>query len=62
MYQVAKGAFSKHERSDRFDSIKQELMAYLKQDAGLAETDSLPDLTKKISFYLLWRSTIRCSA
>jgi polyribonucleotide nucleotidyltransferase len=49
VYEVAKGAFSKHERSDRFDSIKQELMAYLKQDAGLAETDSLPDLTKKLA-------------
>jgi polyribonucleotide nucleotidyltransferase len=49
VYEVAKGAFSKHERSDRFDSIKQELMAYLKQDVGLAETDSLPDLTKKLA-------------
>lgn len=49
VYEVAKGAFSKHERSDRFDSIKQELIAYLKQDAGLAETDSLPDLIKKLA-------------
>ncbi len=49
VYEVAKGAFSKHERSERFDTIKQELMAYLKQDAGLAETDSLPDLTKKLA-------------
>jgi polyribonucleotide nucleotidyltransferase len=49
VYEVAKGAFSKHERSDRFDSIKQDLMAYLKQDVGLAETDSLPDLTKKLA-------------
>ncbi|MBU6176181.1 MAG: polyribonucleotide nucleotidyltransferase [Bacteroidetes bacterium] len=49
VYEVAKGAFSKHERSERFDAIKQELMAYLKQEAGLAETDSLPDLTKKLA-------------
>jgi polyribonucleotide nucleotidyltransferase len=49
VYEVAKGAFSKQERSDRFDSIKQELMAYLKEDVGLAETDSLPDLTKKLA-------------
>ncbi len=49
VYEVAKGAFSKHERSERFDAIKQELMTYLKQDAGLAETDSLPDLTKKLA-------------
>ncbi|MBM3412464.1 MAG: polyribonucleotide nucleotidyltransferase [Bacteroidetes bacterium] len=49
VYEVAKGAFSKHERSERFDTIKQELIAYLKQDAGLNETDSLPDLTKKLT-------------
>ena len=49
VYEVAKGKLSKHERSDRFDAIKKELMEYLKKDAGLAETESLPDLTKKLA-------------
>jgi polyribonucleotide nucleotidyltransferase len=49
VYEVAKGKFSKHERSDRFDAIKIELMSYLKKEAGLADTDSLPDLTKKLA-------------
>ena len=49
VYEVAKGALSKHERSDRFDKIKEELMAFLKTDAGLAAEESLPDLTKKLA-------------
>ena len=49
VYQVAKGAFGKHERSDRFDQIKVELMEYLKAEAGLTATESLPDLTKKLA-------------
>lgn len=49
VYQVAKGAFGKHERSDRFDQIKVELMEYLKTEAGLTATESLPDLTKKLA-------------
>jgi polyribonucleotide nucleotidyltransferase len=49
VYDVAKGSFSKHERSERFDTIKQELMSYLKKEAGLAEEDGLPDLTKKLA-------------
>jgi polyribonucleotide nucleotidyltransferase len=49
VYDVAKGSFSKHERSQRFDTIKQELMSYLKKEAGLAEEDGLPDLTKKLA-------------
>ena len=49
VYEVAKGRHSKHERSDRFDLIKTELMSYLKKEAGLSDTDSLPDLTKKLA-------------
>jgi polyribonucleotide nucleotidyltransferase len=49
VYEVAKGKFSKHERSDRFDAIKTELMSYLKKEAGLTDADSLPDLTKKLA-------------
>ena len=47
VYEVAKGAFSKHDRSDKFSAIKEELMEHLK--AGLAEGESLPDLTKKLA-------------
>jgi polyribonucleotide nucleotidyltransferase len=49
VYEVAKGSFSKHERSERFDTIKQELMSFLKKEAGLSEEDGLPDLTKKLA-------------
>ena len=49
VYEVAKGRHSKHERSDRFDLIKTELMSYLKKEAGLSDTDSLPELTKKLA-------------
>lgn len=49
VHEVAKGKFSKHERSDRFDQIKVELMDFLKKDTGLSSADSLPDLTKKLA-------------
>jgi polyribonucleotide nucleotidyltransferase len=49
VHEVAKGRHSKHERSDRFDAIKVELMSYLKKEAGLSEQESLPDLTKKLA-------------
>lgn len=49
VYEVAKGRHSKHERSDRFDLIKTELMSYLKKEAGLSDADGLPDLTKKLA-------------
>jgi polyribonucleotide nucleotidyltransferase len=49
VYEVAKGKFGKHERSDRFDQIKVELIEFLKKDAGLASDESLPDLTKKLT-------------
>ena len=41
------GKSSKHERSDKFEAIKEELMEYLKKD--LAEGEELPDLTKKLA-------------
>src|SRR5687768_7023677 len=47
VYEVAKGQFSKHERSDKFAAIKEELMAHLKE--GLAEGEDLPDLSKKLA-------------
>ena len=49
VHEVAKGKFGKHERSDRFDQIKVELMDYLKKEAGLSSEESLPDLTKKLA-------------
>lgn len=47
VYEVAKGKYSKHERGDRFSTIKDELMEHLKQ--GLPEGEELPDLTKKLA-------------
>ena len=32
-----KGKYAKHERSDKFDAMKEELMEFLKKDLGLAE-------------------------
>ncbi|MBK6935570.1 MAG: polyribonucleotide nucleotidyltransferase [Chitinophagaceae bacterium] len=49
VYEVAKSFSGKHERSDRFDVIKDELISFLKQDAGLKEEESLPELTKKLA-------------
>lgn len=49
VYEVAKGKLSKHERSDRFDAIKEELMVFLKKDLNLTEEESIPDLTKKLA-------------
>lgn len=49
VYDVAKGKYSKHERSDKFDAIKDELIEYLKKDLALPEGESLPDLTKKLA-------------
>jgi polyribonucleotide nucleotidyltransferase len=47
VYEVAKGKLPKHERSDRFSAIKDELIESLK--AGLPEGEALPDLTKKLA-------------
>jgi polyribonucleotide nucleotidyltransferase len=47
VYEVAKGALPKHERSDKFAAIKEELIEFLKSE--LAEGESLPDQTKKLA-------------
>ena len=49
VYEVAKGKYSKHDRSDKFDAIKQELIEFLKKDLNLQEGESLPDLTKRLA-------------
>ncbi len=48
VYEVAKGKFSKHERSEKFDAIKDELIELLKKDLNMPEEEKLPDLTKKL--------------
>lgn len=47
VYEVAKAALPKHDRSDRFSAIKDELVEFLKQ--GLAEGEELADSTKKMA-------------
>ncbi len=49
VYEVAKGKYSKHERSDKFDAIREELMEFLKKDLNVADGESLPDATKKFA-------------
>src|SRR5436190_5123177 len=48
VYEVAKGALAKHDRSDKFDAIKTELEEFLKKDLSVPEGEGLPDLTKKL--------------
>jgi len=47
VYEVAKGALAKHDRTDKFAAIKDELMEHLK--AELPEGEALPDQTKKLA-------------
>ena len=49
VYDIAKGKLSKHERGDKFDAVKEELMENLKAEAKLPEGEELPDLTKKLA-------------
>lgn len=49
VYEVAKGKHSKHDRSEKFDAIKKELMEYIKKDLNLTEEEALPELTKKLA-------------
>ncbi|MFD2920809.1 polyribonucleotide nucleotidyltransferase [Terrimonas rubra] len=46
--EVAKGALAKHDRSDRFSAIHDELIEYLKSELPEGETE-LPALTKKLA-------------
>jgi len=46
---VSKAALGKHERSDRFDVIQEELMEYLKTEYKIAEGESLADDIKKLA-------------
>ncbi len=49
VYQVAKGALPKHERSDRFEAIGTELMEHLKTAYNVAEGAELEDSIKKLA-------------
>jgi len=47
VYAVAKGALAKHDRSDKFAAIQDELMEYLRKEYIKEEGDSLPEDVKK---------------
>ena len=47
IYEVAKGALAKHDRSDKFAAIGDELMEHLKAEYKVEEGGSLPDDVKK---------------
>jgi polyribonucleotide nucleotidyltransferase len=49
VYEVAKGKLSKHERSDRFSAIHDEVMEHIKSGLELAEGAEMPSLTKKLT-------------
>lgn len=44
---VSKGALAKHDRSDKFSDIGDELMEYLKKEYNVGEGETLPDDVKK---------------
>jgi len=47
IYEVAKGALSKHERSDKFDEIKEGLLEYLKKEYNVAVGEELDEKIEK---------------
>lgn len=49
VYEIAKAKLAKHDRSEKFDAVKEELKEFLKKDLGLGEEESLPDITKKLA-------------
>ncbi|MBU7577543.1 MAG: polyribonucleotide nucleotidyltransferase [Flavihumibacter sp.] len=49
IYEVAKSALPKHERSDRFEAIGTELMEHLKTAYNVAEGEELEDSIKKLA-------------
>ncbi|HMR93588.1 MAG TPA: polyribonucleotide nucleotidyltransferase, partial [Chitinophagaceae bacterium] len=49
VYEIAKGKLSKHERSDRFSAVHDEVMEHIKAGLNLAEGEEMPALTKKLT-------------
>lgn len=48
VYEIAKGKYSKAERSDKFEALEEELMEHIKSGLNLAEGEEVPDETKKL--------------
>ncbi len=49
LYEIAKGKLSKHERSDKFSALHDELAEHIKASLNLAEGEEVPSLTKKLT-------------
>jgi polyribonucleotide nucleotidyltransferase len=49
VYEVAKGALSKSDRSDKFDAIKEELIENLKKEYNVAEGEELEEQVSKLA-------------
>ncbi|MGC4036003.1 MAG: polyribonucleotide nucleotidyltransferase [Chitinophagaceae bacterium] len=49
VYEIAKSKLSKHERSDKFKAVGEELTEYIKTSLNLAEGEEVPSLTKKLT-------------
>ncbi|MBC7902996.1 MAG: polyribonucleotide nucleotidyltransferase [Gemmatimonadaceae bacterium] len=49
VYEIAKSFSSKHERSDKFKTIEEELLTHLKTLYSIAETESLEDNVKRLA-------------
>ncbi len=48
VYEIAKGKLSKHERSDRFSAVHDEVQEHIKAGLELPEGAEMPSLTKKL--------------
>ena len=48
VYEIAKSFSSKHERSDRFSALHDEVMDHVKKSLNLPEGEEMPSLTKKL--------------
>jgi len=49
IYEVSKGALSKHERSDKFDEIKEALIENLRKEYNIAEGEGLDSKVEKLA-------------
>jgi len=49
IYEIAKGKLSKHERTDKFSDLKDELEEHIKAGLNLGEGEEVPSLTKKLT-------------
>src|SRR5436190_2201588 len=49
VYEMAKGKLSKHERSDKFSALHDELQEHIKAGLELKEGEAVPSLTKKLT-------------